>query len=418
MKFPGLQQIVLFATLASAFTLAGCQKTELAEVPVQEQVNGSPIEGQFIVILKSASGELMPEASPDTQAGFVARQKSAQRLLISEMGIGAIAIKETFEGTVNGFTAKLTTEQVSKLKRRPDVAYLEQDRFITLAKPLKEVGGIKPGPVEVKPTENNLPYTTITPLAGEYIPWNIERVGYGDGTGKTVWVIDSGVDTEHPDLNVDETKSRSFIYGNTSIKDGFGHGTKVAGIIAAKNNGSGMIGVASNATVVALRVFDDAGLGTTSRVISAVNYVVTHGQPGDVVNISLGGGISSTLDKAVTTAAEKGFLFAIAAGNSGTDCSSTSPARIIAPNVYTISAVDNLNQLWERSNYGPSVNFAAPGVNITTTKMNGGLSVGSSGTSFAAPHVAGILLLRKDIVPNGTVIGDKDNYPEPIASSK
>ncbi|WP_299822260.1 S8 family serine peptidase [uncultured Pontibacter sp.] len=274
-----------------------------------------------------------------------------------------------------------------------------------------------PAPVTPAPSQP-AGYQTIIPLAGENLPWNIERVGYGDGTGKTVWVIDSGIDTDHPDLNIDFDRSSSFIYGVASIEDGFGHGTSVAGIIAAKNNGSGMVGVASNASVVALRVFDNNGAGSISRAIAAVNYISTNAKAGDVVNISLGSGISSTLDNAVKAAASKGILFAIAAGNSAVDCSGTSPARVDANGVYTVSAIDTYNRLWASSNYGASVDFAAPGANVTVTSVGGGIASGGNGTSFAAPHVAGILLLRGTVYSQGTVTGDKDATPDPIASIK
>lgn len=421
MNFKGLQQIGLFAAIVSSLTLAGCDKSELAEVQVQENASAQAVEGQYMVIFKPLEGEQRNASPSETHQRQQAYFSELRFQLISDLAIEKTAVRDVFQGTVNGFSAILTVDQVSSLSKRPEIAFLEKDKYLTLTKPVADVGNIKTGKSVIQPVDNaklQLPYTTVVPLDGEHIPWSIEQVGYGDGTGKTVWVIDSGVDTEHPDLTVDLVKSKSFIYGINSVKDGFGHGTKVAGIIAAKNNGSGMIGVAANATIVALRVFDDAGQGSTSRVVSAVNYVVANGQPGDVVNISLGGGISSTLDNAVKVAASRGFIFAIAAGNSGVDCSSTSPARLDAPNVYTVSAVDNFNQLWEKSNYGLPVDYAAPGMNITSTKLNGGLSVGSNGTSFAAPHVAGILLLRKDIVARGTVIGDKDSYPEPVASAR
>ena len=112
------------------------------------------------------------------------------------------------------------------------------------------------------------------------------------------------------------------------------------------------------------------------------------------------------------------ILFALAAGNTGVDCSSVSPARVNAAGVYTVSAIDSYNRLWSKSNYGASVDFAAPGVNITTTTKTGGLGSGHYGTSFAAPHVAGVLLLRGKVYAAGTITGDKDSTPDPIASVK
>lgn len=440
--------------------------------------NGEAIEGQYIVVFKKNGSSLSGSDSQSLKASKVEAAVIRERVL-NTSNVDAREVSQVYEGIVNGFAAKLNPEQINALKNNPDVAYIEQDRIIALAPQWKNTSSkgngknsseddsantnagkgngkgkteptpteptpTDPTPTEPAPTEPTEPapteptpteptpaepvptqptepapaYATITPLAGETVPWNIELVGYGDGTGKTVWVIDSGVDTDHADLNVDFNRSASFIYGNASIEDGYGHGTSVAGVIAAKNNGSGMIGVAANATIVALRVFDDAGAGTVSRAISAVNHVSLNGKPGDVVNMSLGSGISSTLDNAVQTAAAKGILFAIAAGNSSVDCSGTSPARVNAPGVYTISAMDNYNRMWSSSNFGAGVDFAAPGVSVTATTKNGSFAGGHYGTSLASPHVAGILALRGEVLSQGYITGDKDSTPDPIASLK
>ncbi|SIT79015.1 S8 family serine peptidase [Pontibacter indicus] len=491
--------------LASIVTLSSCQKEDFMEEQFRTdtvQVNaqhGQAIPDQYIVVFKNGSNNLgATGVSAMTMAGRAATVALRERMLLAS-GIEPEAIKQTFEGNVNGFAARLTKNQLEQLRKNPEVAYVEQDRIIMLAKPSNdnsttkgnsgktkdetttkgngktkddtvkgntgngngkknpteptpteptpteptpteptptepaptEPAPVEPAPTEPAPTEpiptepspepqpeqpTTSPYTKITPLAGETLPWHIAMNGYGDGTGKTVWVIDSGVDTDHPDLNVDFQRSVSLIYGDASIEDGFGHGTNVAGIIAAKNNGSGMVGVAANATIVALRVFDNTGYGTVSRAISAVNYVINMGKPGDVVNMSLGAGISSTLDNAVTTAAGKGILFAIAAGNSATDCSVNSPARVNATGVYTVSAMDRYQNFWSSSNYGAPVDFTAPGVSVTSTRIGGGIGSAGSGTSLAAPHVAGILLLRGEVFSQGIVNGDKDSWPDPIAS--
>ncbi|MBX0332027.1 S8 family serine peptidase [Pontibacter sp. HSC-14F20] len=514
--------------LASVLTLSSCQKEDFMEEQFQTDAaqfnaqHGQAIPDQYIVVFKNGSSNLSSTGvSAMTIAGRAAVVSLRERMMLAS-GIEREAIKQTFEGNVNGFAARLTKNQLDQLRKNPEVAYVEQDRIIMLANSANEnsmtrgnSGKTKepnmnastngngktkdgntdtdtkgkgngngngngkknttepnpvdptpsepvptepapteptptqptptePAPVEPTPTEpapveptptEPLPteptptepspapeqpgsssYTKITPLAGETLPWNIEMNGYGDGTGKTVWIIDSGIDTDHPDLNVDFQRSASLIYGDASIEDGFGHGTKVAGIIAAKNNGSGVVGVAADANIVALRVFDNTGYGTVSRAISAVNYVINMAKPGDVVNMSLGSGISSTLDNAVTTAAGRGILFAIAAGNSATDCSVNSPARVNAPGVYTVSAMDQYQNFWSSSNYGAPVDYAAPGVNISSTRIGGGFGSAGSGTSLAAPHVAGILLLRGEVFSQGIVNGDKDSWPDSIAS--
>ncbi|MEJ8802452.1 S8 family serine peptidase [Pontibacter sp. H249] len=423
----GFKRTVPFLALASTIIFTSCQKEELMENQFENSVSESAdtestvVEGQYIVVFKNGSTGLNASHSNDLSTSERSNYTGLRNRLMSDARIPAEELIQSYDGVVNGFAARLSPMQLEALKDNPYVEYIEQDRTIILGKGKKKkvkssttTSPSTPVSPVTEPDPNS--YKTITPLNGEHIPWNIQRVGYGDGTGKTVWIIDSGVDTDHPDLNIDLSRSASFIYGNTSVEDGHGHGTSVAGVIAAKNNGSGMIGVASNATIVPLRVFDDAGAGTVSRAISAVNHVSNNAKPGDVVNISLGSGISSTLDNAVKAAASKGIFFTIAAGNSGVDCASTSPARVDAPGVYTLSAMDSYNRLWASSNYGVTVDFAAPGVNVTVTMKGGGIGSGANGTSFAAPHVAGILLLRGKVYSQGTITGDKDNTPDPIAS--
>jgi subtilisin family serine protease len=230
-----------------------------------------------------------------------------------------------------------------------------------------------------------------------------------------VWVIDSGVQASHPDLNVDNVRSKSFISGVTSWEDGYGHGTAVAGIIGAKNNNIGVVGVAANASIVALRVFDNAGAGTLTRIYSALNHVYKNGKPGDVVNMSLRVDASSMLDDLVKKTAARGIFIAVASGNSHIDCKADSPARVIAPNVYVVSNMDSYGSLHPSSNFGNSVNFSAPGTNIYTTWKGSGYTTGG-GTSYAAPHVAGILALTGGKVNSqGLVTNDPDGKPDAIA---
>src|SRR5688572_7840416 len=384
MKANTFKKAVSYFALASVFTMAGCQKDDAIEnkdanlspaEKMQASQTGQPIEGQYIVTLKS--GENTEES---------------MKAMMAEDEITPSNVSTKFDGAIKGFAGKLTKEQIEHLRNNPDVKSIEQDRVIALA-------------------------TTTTSVAqpSQTIPWGVAKVGYGDGTGKTVWVIDSGIKADHPDLNVDVARSKSFILGLT-INDGYGHGTAVAGIIGAKNNTIGTVGVAANATIVALKVFDDYGRGSTSLAIKAVNHVMANAKPGDVVNMSLGSGVSSTLDAAVVSAAAKGILFAVAAGNSGVDCSNTSPARANATGVYTVSSMGQYGALSSFSNYGASVDLAGPGENIVTTNKSGGYGTGS-GTSMAAPHIAGLLALRGNAIGRaGYVTGDKDSKPDPIAT--
>ncbi|GEO05795.1 hypothetical protein AAE02nite_34590 [Adhaeribacter aerolatus] len=379
--------------------MAGCQnedklleeqapKITAAETPNTANI----IQGKYIVVFKD-KGEKTTEIIDD---------------LVFAKKVNRTNISESLEGRIQGFTGKLSSDQLKDLRNNPEVASIEPDQVISLD---------PSGKSSLTAYSTEAPSATYTMPAqpAQSVPWGVNMVGRGDGTGKTAWVIDSGVDVYHPDLKVDIARSVSFVTGLTSVQDGYGHGTMVAGIIGAKNNTIGVVGVAANATIVALRVLDNNGAGSLSNLIRAVNHVGTYGKAGDVVNISIGAAASSILDNAIKTAAAKGIYFSIAAGNSAVDCSNTSPQRVNATNVYTVSAMDANKYFWNASNFGAPVDRAAPGVNITTTGKNGTYTYGH-GTSFAAPHVAGLLLLRGNYIgTNGTVIGDKDSWTDQIA---
>ncbi len=293
---------------------------------------------------------------------------------------------------LSGFVARLSGAELMRLKADTSISMIEQDRIVAYGSCFKVVE----------------PKT---------ISWNVNRVGYGDGTGKTAWIIDSGIDFTHPDLNADATRSKSFISGVTSAADENGHGTHVAGIIGAKNNSEGVLGVASGASLVACRVFDKDGEGTLGSIVQALSYISNNAKAGDVVNMSLGEDeASSILDQQVQSIAAKGVYFAIAAGNDGKKANGFSPGRVNGTNIYTVSAVDSLDNFASFSNYGNDVvDFAAPGVRIPSTYLNGKYAI-FSGTSMAAPHVAGLLLLKgAAITSSGTAKNDPDGTPDPIA---
>ncbi len=230
-------------------------------------------------------------------------------------------------------------------------------------------------------------------------------------------MIDTGIDYNHADLNVDTVRAANFVTrGKSSASDGNGHGTHVAGTIAAIDNGIDVVGVAAGATVVPVRVLDNSGSGFYSWVIAGIDHVAEFASPGDVANMSLGGGASTSVDNAVINAASQGVLFALAAGNDSMHAANSSPARANHPNIFTVSATDSSDNFAWFSNYGnPPVDFAAPGVSINSTAKGGGTVV-YSGTSMAAPHVAGLLLLKgTNLATDGTASNDRDNNPDPIA---
>ncbi len=305
---------------------------------------------------------------------------------------GNASIKATYKHSIKGFTINMPCHAAAKAFGKDNlIKSMEPDGIVSINKG--------------KPVQNPDP---------QQESWGTGRVGGPvDGTGYTAWIIDSGIDLDHPDLNVDTSRAFSAVRGGADDQNG--HGTHVAGTIGALDNTIGSLGVAPNTTVVPVRVLDRRGSGSISGVISGVDYVAANAAPGDCVNMSLGGGISQSLDDAVLAAAAKGPIFAIAAGNEGQDANNSSPARVNGPNVFTISAIDINDTMPSWSNWGnPPVDYAAPGVNIFSTWKGGGTNT-ISGTSMATPHACAVLMLTGgNPSTSGTANGDPDGNPDPI----
>lgn len=308
-------------------------------------------------------------------------------------------VTHVYSHAIKGFSAKMSATAAARLAaNNPNIASYEADKIVRIVAP-------PPGAKKGKPAPSQPSQTA---------PWGIARVnGVANYTGSSrAWVIDTGIDLDHPDLNVDTARAANFSTGS-SANDGNGHGSHVSGTIAACNNSIGVIGVAPCAPVVPVRVLNNAGSGTTSGVIAGVDYVAANGAPGDVANMSLGGGVSATLDQAVINAAATGVKFALAAGNESDDANNHSPARANGANIFTISAFSQGDNFASFSNFGnPPVDFADPGVSVFSTYKDGGYAT-LSGTSMATPHAAGVLLLGA-CRSGGTVNGDPDGNADTI----
>jgi len=306
----------------------------------------------------------------------------------------AVSLTHVYRYSIKGFAISMPCFAAqAAFGENPLILAMEPDSVVSINKRPPGAGGGK----------NN---TTTT----QVVSYGTTRVGGPvDGSGHTAWIIDTGVDLTHPDLNVDT--SRSFtVFANDNGNDQNGHGTHVAGIIGAKNNNIGSLGVAPNTSIVPVRVLNRNGSGWISDVIAGVDYVAAHAHAGDCVNMSLGGGISPSLDSAVLNESNVTHAFTtIAAGNSSDDANNTSPARVNGPYVYTISAIDENDVFAYFSNYGnPPVDFAAPGVNIFSLWKDGGTNT-ISGTSMAAPHACAVLMMTNGHPgTDGSAIGDLD----------
>lgn len=317
-------------------------------------------------------------------------------------GISPNAVDDVYKSVISGFSATLTSDQLKKLKSDPRVDFIEEDKIITVDEP-----------VEISPKGDG--------ILAQTLPWGITAVGGSvNATTSTgvAWIVDTGVDLTHLDLNVNATKARTFITTGQdalSANDLNGHGSHVAGIVAAKNNSYGSIGVCAGAQVIPVKVLNYSGSGYISQIVAGLDYVRSNLIPGkvNVVNLSLGGGVSTSLDNAVTNLANAGAYVVIAAGNSSANSALSSPARVNGTRIFTISAFGSTGAFASFSNYGnPPIDYSAPGVNVYSCYKTGGYAT-MSGTSMAAPHVTGIILVRNGSVNySGNVTGDKDGIPD------
>ncbi len=228
------------------------------------------------------------------------------------------------------------------------------------------------------------------------VPYGIYQVNADDsitsdytGAGVDVAVIDTGIDADHPDLERNLGKGAYAVACSGSCTTGWdddnGHGTHCAGTVGAVNNDRGVIGVAPDVTLHAVKVLGGSGGGSYSDIAAGIEYTADQGW--DVASLSLGGGYSQTVADACSYADNRGVFLSAAAGNSGpcTDCVGY-PAALNT--TVAVSAVDRYENLAGFSSTGPEVDLTAPGKDVLSTRAGGGTEQ-LSGTSMACPHVSG-----------------------------
>lgn len=231
--------------------------------------------------------------------------------------------------------------------------------------------------------------------SSQMTPWGVSHVKATDvhqmgvtGRGIKVGVLDTGIDYMHEDLRV--IGGATFVEGSTDYLDDNGHGTHVAGTVAALNNTIGVLGTATQASLYAIKVLDEYGSGNYSDVVAGIEWAITNQI--NILNMSFGGSSSSlTLQAAVDKAYNSGLLLIASAGNNGYDRKGTITYPAAYDSVIAVGAVDQNNKRASFSSVGRELELMAPGVEIQST-IPGGFAV-KSGTSMAAPHVTGVAAL-------------------------
>jgi len=311
--------------------------------PLMSAAAGQGVAGTYIVVLEEG-------ADPRSVAA-----------------VAGVSPRYVYTSVLNGFAAALNEGQLTALRHNPGVAYVEQE----------QTGGIQVTQFGATWGIDRIDQQQL-PLSGSYT-YN------ASGTGVRVYVIDSGLQSNHPQFGT--RASNVYDYAGGSGADCHGHGTHVAGTI-----GSTTYGVAKNVYLRGVRVVDCAGNGGTAAVIAAMDWVrLNHIKPA-VANMSLGYPYSAAVNTAATNMINAGVFTAVASGNENQNACNVSPAS--ASGTLTVNAVDKFNARASFSNFGGCTDIYAPGVDVLSTWIGSGTNT-ISGTSMASPHAAGVGALYK-----------------------
>jgi subtilisin family serine protease len=280
-----------------------------------------------------------------------------------------VKVQRAFGHAIRGYAAEIPLNEVDAIKKDKRVAYVSK------AVPMTKTAQILPWGVE-KVSRNGSDWSSTRP---------------GDGTGAVnmdVYVIDTGIGA-HPDLS----GGTEFNAKGGPNTDCDGHGTHMAGIVGAIDNGSGVVGVAPGVRLHGIKVLDCSGHGTDLDALAGLEWVIAHGVHPSVITISFGGPISRPFDDGIRRAVGAGFVITIAAGNSHKDACKISPAHMgTLAGVITVGATTVKDRVAAFSNGGSCVDIYAPGVGNDSTYLNGTFAR-ATGTSASAPHVAGVAAL-------------------------
>ncbi|POM23217.1 Extracellular serine proteinase precursor [Actinomadura rubteroloni] len=333
----------------------------LAEGPIVNANAAAPVKGSYLVTLKpGASGGVAPAARA------LAGRYSGR-------------VGHVYSRTVQGFQALMSPERARRLAADPAVQAVEQD--------------VK---VHATDVQQNPPSWGLDRIDQKGLPLNGSYTYATKASNVTAYIVDTGILTTHSDFGGRASSGHDFVDDDNDATDCNGHGTHVAGTV-----GGSTYGVAKGVKLVAVRVLDCKGSGDTSGVVAGLDWVAQHAVKPAVANLSLGGGVSATLDAAIGRAVSAGVTVAVAAGNDNANACNSSPARV--PAAITVGAMTKTDRRADFSNYGSCLDLFAPGDGIVSDWIGGANATRTaSGTSMASPHVAGAAALVLAAHPGDT----------------
>jgi subtilisin family serine protease len=336
-------------TVSIVVTISGPASAAVPTGNVLYEGSAKAVPGSYIVVFKDAT------LGADTVG-------PAASVLASRYGG---AVQRSWGAAIRGFEFTGTALAARRLAANPAVAYVEQNQVYTTD--VTQTGatwGLDRIDQRALPLSTTYTYSTTASNVHAYI-------------------IDTGILTTHTQFGGRASSGYDFVDNDSDATDCNGHGTHVAGTV-----GGSTYGVAKGVSLVAVRVLNCSGSGTTAGVVSGINWVTSNAIKPAVANMSLGGGASTTLDNAVSSSVSSGVTYAVAAGNSGKNACNYSPARV--PTAITVGATDSTDAKPSWSNFGSCLDIFAPGVSITSAWYSSTTATNTiSGTSMASPHVAG-----------------------------